>query len=277
MSHIHISSSGLNIGTHIPFDKTLTRTLQFAISTGMYGFQFFMGSPQSFVRSNIKDNDIKDTLEIKNKYPTFIFTHAPYVYNLAKVENKNIQKSLEYELKQVSIFGNGVVLHPGSNIDKKQGIREISSNISNINFTEGSKLIIENMTGQGNMIGSNLEELRDIRLNVVEEKQKYIGFCIDTAHIWGMGLYDLGDIKEIDKMFNDIDSILGIENISLFHVNDSKAKFNSKIDRHHVLCDGEIWGNGRCDSLRYLLNKINYYNIPIILETDPTDIKKFLY
>jgi apurinic endonuclease APN1 len=278
MANISLSSSNLIIGTHVPFDKTLTRTINFAISMGMYSFQFFLGSPQSFIRTQLKETDIKDVLCIINKYPFYIFTHAPYVYNLAKEENKDIQKSLQNELDQVVSFcGNGVVLHPGSNMDKKGGIDMISNNISKINFKDRSRLIIENMSGQGNMIGSKLEELRDIREKVDKDKQKYIEFCIDTAHIWGMGLYNLSKKDEIDKMFDDLEKILGIENIALFHVNDSKAKFGSKLDRHELLCNGEIWGNGKGDSLRYLLNKINSYNIPIILETDPSDMLKFLY
>lgn len=278
---ISLSSSGLLIGTHVPFEKTLKKTMTFAIYSGMYTFQFFLGSPQSFSRTILKEEDIKSSLELKDKYPMHIFTHAPYVYNLAKGDNKdiqNIQKSLENELKQVSSFGgNGVVLHPGSNPDKKEGILQIAKNISKINFSSGSKLILENMAGQGNMIGSILEELRDIRNNVDEDKRHHIGFCIDTAHIWGMGLYDLRETKEVDKMFEDIENILGTENISLFHINDSKAKFKSKLDRHHLLCEGEIWGNGKGDTLRYLLNTINSKNIPIVLETDPSDIRKFIY
>lgn len=244
----------------------------------MYSLQFFLGNPQSFVRTKLLDDDIKTSLSLKDRYPMHMFTHAPYVYNIAK-EDVNLQviKSLEIELEQVSLFGgNGVVLHPGSNKDKRKGILEIAKNISKIAFTQ-SKLILENMTGQGNMIGSTLNELRDIRDNVCEEKRKYIGFCIDTAHIWGMGLYNLSKNEEIDKMFYDIESILGIENISLFHINDSKAKFGSKLDRHELLCNGEIWSQNKGESLRYLLKKINSYNIPIILETDPSDIIKFLY
>jgi deoxyribonuclease-4 len=273
-----LSNSGLLIGTHVPFVKTLNKTINFSILSGMYSCQFFLGNPQSFVRTKIIEEDLKLSLDMIERYPLNIFTHAPYVYNLAKGINEDIISSLYKELKQVSLFkGKGVVLHPGSNINKKEGIKSIAENISKINFENGFKLIIENMSGQGYMLGSKLEELRDIKNNVEKEKQKYIGFCIDTAHIWGMGLYDLGEIKDIDKMFEDLENILGLENISLFHVNDSKELFNSKLDRHQLLCEGEIWGKGRGDSLRYLLNKINSYHIPIILETDPSDISKFLY
>ncbi len=275
---ISLSSSGLIIGTHIPFSKSLSKTITLAISSGMYSFQFFLGNPQSFVRTTLSDDDIKTSLSLKERYPLHIFTHAPYVYNIAKEDvNPLVVKSLETELNQVSLFGgDGVVLHPGSNANKDKGIEEIAKNISKIKFTR-SKLILENMAGQGNMIGSTLQELRDIRDAVLEEKKPFIGYCIDTAHIWGMGLYDLSTNEGVDKMFSDIKNILGTENICLFHVNDSKAKFGSNLDRHELLCNGEIWSKNKGESLRYLLNKINSYNIPIVLETDPSDIMKFLY
>lgn len=272
-----LSKSGLIIGTHIPFCGSLYKTIIYAIETGMYSFQFFLGSPQSFKRTKLKNQDISKSVSIIDRFPMHIFTHAPYVFNLAK-ENEDAIISIEEELLSLSLFGGkGVVLHPGSNKNKEEGIINIANKISRINFPISTKLILENMSGQGNMIGSNFEELKYIRDNVDENKRKFVGFCIDTAHIWGMGLYNLSEKEEIDKMFVDIDSILGLENIILFHINDSKANFGSKIDRHQLLCNGEIWGNGKGDSLRYLLNKINELSIPIILETDPSDILKFLY
>ena len=279
--NILLSSSGLQIGTHVPFEKNLTKTAKFALSFGMFSFQFFMGSPQSNKRTKIEDDDISKFLILKDRFPISCFTHAPYIYNLANPDNpensnKNI-KSLEYEINSVAKFGNGVVLHPGSYKDKLKGCEEVSKNISLIDFEENSMLILENMSGQGNMLGSTLEELKLIRDNVKEEKQKYIGFCIDTAHLWGMGLYDLSKNEEIDKMFIDLDRILEIKNIKLFHINDSKVKFNSKVDRHELLCCGEIWKENKGVSLRYLLNKIKSYNMPCIMETDVCDIFKFLY
>lgn len=279
--NISLSQSGLSIGTHIPFGGSLYKTLLYALETGMYSFQFFLGSPQSFKRTSLKEDDISKSKTLIERFPMNIFTHAPYVFNFAKddISSQNNIISIEKELQEVSVIGGkGVVLHPGSNPNRDQGILKIAEKISKIKFSEtNTKLILENMAGQGNMIGSHLEDLRDIRDNIDNNKREFIGFCIDTAHIWGMGLYDLSKTEEIDKMFIDIDSILGIENISLFHVNDSKVKFGSKIDRHHILCEGEIWGNRKGDSLRYLLKKINEHSIPIILETDPSDILKFLY
>lgn len=287
--NILLSDSGLLIGTHVPFDKNLTRTGLFALSFGMFSFQFFMGNPQSFVRTNIKEEDIEEYLKINERFPLKAFTHAPYVYNLAgskdilsseckyqEEKTEKIIKNLEYEINIVSKFGEGVVLHPGCHKNKIKGCNEVSLNLSKINFNEKSSLLLENMSGQGCMLGSTFEELKMIRDKVDDNKKKYIFYCIDTAHIWGMGLYDLRKIKEVDRMFIDLEIILGLNNVKLFHINDSKADFASKIDRHELLCNGKIWKENE-NTLRYLLNKIKEYNIPCVMETDICDIIKFLY
>ena len=129
-----LSSSGLSIGTHVPFSKSLYKTIVFSINSGMYSFQFFLGNPQSFVRTVLTEEDIKMSVEMLDRYPMNIFTHAPYVYNLAKKDiNEQIISSLQNELFQVNSFGGkGVVLHPGSNVNKKDGINDIAGNISKI-------------------------------------------------------------------------------------------------------------------------------------------------
>lgn len=285
---ILLANFNYNIGAHISFDKTISKTLENAISMGMYNFQIFLGSPQSFNRTILKDDDIKNFIKIQKNFPMNIFTHAPYVYNLAGSKdslawagnNEQDEKtmkviySIQSELEQVSRFGNGVVLHPGCFTDKKKGCLAISKSIDKINFSDNSRLILENMAGQGSVIGSSLEELKYIKDSISKDKQKHIKFCIDTAHIWGKGLYNLKNIDEIDKMFVDLENILGIENISLFHLNDSKVVFGSNVDRHELICEGQIWKD-REIVLKYFLDKSKSFNLPLVMETDPSDIVKF--
>jgi apurinic endonuclease APN1 len=287
--NILLSRFNYEIGTHVSFHKTLVKTMEYSISLGMYTFQFFLGSPQSFTISILSDEDIAQFHVIKKRFPTKVFVHSPYVFNLAGSKDclswngdslqdeKTIKviKSLEKELNHVALFGQGVVLHPGCFTDKKKGCKAIAKSINMIDFHPDSKLILENMAGQGSVIGSMIEELKDIKDQVVPEKQKYIGFCIDTAHIWGKGLYDLREIKEIDKMFYDLENILGIQYITLFHLNDSKVLFASNVDRHELLGEGEIWKDHK-NTLHYLLEKLKFYNIPCVMETDPSDMLKFL-
>lgn len=289
MSVITFSRFGYKIGSHVPFQKNLEKTLTFSISLGMYTFQIFLGSPQSFRRTTLDKKDIEKCLSILDRFPTSIFVHAPYVLNLAgskeilawngddEQDQKTLAaiRSVESDLNQTALFGKGVVLHPGTYKDKKKGCEAIAKSISQIDFHPMSNLILENMAGQGSVIGSSLEELRDIRNMVDKDKQKHVSFCIDTAHIWGKGLYHLNKKEGIDKMFQDIEDILGWENISLFHLNDSMVKCGSCVDRHHLLGEGEIWEKNK-DMLHYLLERLKCKDIPCVMETDPSDMIKFL-
>jgi apurinic endonuclease APN1 len=288
MSDTTVIFSSYPIGSHLSYINSASNTIDKAIAIGLHNVQFFLGSPQSLNRTTLTEKDIDGVLKISKKFPINIFTHFPYIANLAGCKDtlawngddlqdeKTLKTiySLQGELEQVAKFnGKGVVLHPGCFPDSKKACASIAKSINKINFTEGSNLILENMAGQGSMIGSTFEELVMIRNLVDKEKKKHISFCIDTAHIWGKGLYNLSQTEGIDKMFVDIDDKLGWENVSLFHFNDSKVKLGSKVDRHELLGDGEIF-SGREEVIKYFLDKAIDKNIPCVLETHPGDSLK---
>ena len=93
-----------------------------------------------------------------------------------------------------------------------------------------------------------------------------IGVCVDTAHIWGQGDYDLRKVEEVERLFQDFDEEIGIDNFKLLHLNDSSVELGSKKDRHAHIATGKIWSQDQ-KSLIWLLDKCTYYKIPIILET----------
>lgn len=272
------------VGSHLGFHRTLTNTINNAVKHGVYSVQFFMGNPKSVKRARILDSDIIEANAILDRYPMNVFSHFPYVSNLAGSvkslawQNDSFQnqktlfllKEIEYELSILAKIGKGVVIHPGSYPDRKKGLETIAKSINKINFSKGSKLILENSAGAGTSLATTFEEMKTI-YDLVEDK-KHIGFCVDTAHIYGYGLYDLKLVREVDRMFEDFDRLLGIKNFSLLHLNDSLVKFRSKKDRHALLGTGHIWSECFV-SLLHLLNKCKKYNIPIILETTPDDIE----
>lgn len=48
--------------------------------------------------------------------------------------------------------------------------------------TKFVKIVLENMAGQGNIIGANFEDLRDI-IEQVKDKDR-VGVCLDTCHLF---------------------------------------------------------------------------------------------
>jgi apurinic endonuclease APN1 len=247
-----------------------------------------MGNPYGFNRTRISDQDIEESRKIIKRFPMNVFTHFPYVANLAgststvawsgdtRQDEKTdyILKSLEYELGIVSRLGckkSGVVIHPGNFPDRDRGMDAISKSINKINFYPGSKLILENAAGQGTSLATTFQEIRKIIDGVDEKKRDNIGVCIDTCHIYAYGDYNLTQEKEVERMFREFDQCIGLDKLSLVHLNDSETCRCSRKDRHACLGKGNIWKYDM-RSLRGVLERCRILGVPIILETEVSDI-----
>jgi len=279
-----------DVGAHTGFAGRICDTLWTSVNYGMYATQFFMGNPQGFDRAQISFEDISESRKILSKYPMHVFTHFPYVANFAGSvaslawdgddaqdrKTSHVLKSLEYELSVLSNFKNpgissGVVIHPGSFKDRGKGLSAISTSINKINFTTDAKLILENASGQGSALATTFTELKTIIDGIDESKQRNIGVCVDTCHIFAYGDYNLCKIEEIDRMFADFDRIIGLNRFTLLHLNDSETKLKGKTDRHACIGTGHIWGEDFA-SLKYLMNKCKSLEIPAVLETHGIDM-----
>ena len=133
------------VGAHLPFCKEIAPSLSEAIYQGMYSMQVFMGNPKSFTRQCIDEEDIRACQLLLKRYPTHIFTHFPYIANLAGKSKKDglawngnpmvdrhlnvMLRSLEYELSVVARIGEGVVIHPGSFPDRDLGHQTVAKTI----------------------------------------------------------------------------------------------------------------------------------------------------
>jgi deoxyribonuclease-4 len=285
-----------NVGAHTSFSSRIYPTIYEGIHNGMHTIQFFMGNPKNaWKRQQIEKEDIIYTQKLLRHFPMNVFSHYPYCANLAgaakkgclawdgnsEIDNKLsvTMRAIEYELGILSNFNHkrsnhkrsGVVIHPGSYPDREKGHQAVAETLNKMNFPENSVLLLENCAGEGNKLCRNFEELQGIMKKLLPGKHQHVKICVDTAHIWGQGDYDLRKTTEIDRMFEDFDSKLGISKFYLLHLNDSKVPLGSKKDVHACLGQGYIW-NESFDSLIHLLNKCKEYQIPMVLETHSLDM-----
>jgi deoxyribonuclease-4 len=278
------------VGAHTQFSKNIYDTLKKSIFFSMTVTQFFLGSPKSFTRHRTSQEDIDICKKLLTRFPLHVFSHFPYVANFAgsvkqlawdgNIEQDNktqfIINELEYELNVMSNFSqggkrNGVVVHPGNYKDRPLGLAAIAKSINKINFPEGSTLLLENAAGKGCSLATTFGEIKEIIDQVIKEKQKHVGVCVDTAHLCGWGEYDLSKCSEIDRMFKEFDEIIGIEKFTLLHLNDSVVPLGSKKDHHALLGTGHIWTNS-FKSLVRLLDSCKKHGIPVMLETHVLDM-----
>lgn len=292
-----------DVGYHIGFSESIYNSVLVAINNGCYAMQFFLGNPKSTKkRFMVSFEDISNVKKLLKKYPMHVFSHFPYVGSLVgSVENlawngnkrqdrntTQVLKALEYELSILSNFNEkrcGVVIHPGSyrgvrkakkgliipENETKQALITIAKSINKINFTEGAKLLLENCAGEGTKLPRNFDQLKIIFDHIDDNKQQHVGVCVDTAHIWGVGDYNISLIDEVDRMFDDFERILGMNRFTLLHLNDSKVKLGAQKDLHACLGTGEIWGKN-FTSLIHLLNRCKSNGIPAVLETHAIDM-----
>lgn len=274
------------VGGHLGFSGKVFPTIAAAIEDGMMTVQFFMGNPKSaWKRTLLTDDDIEASRALLRRFPMNVFSHFPYCANLAgrsKVGElawsgntavdgslTGVMEALELELATMARLRSGrsgVVIHPGSYPDRAIGHATVAHTLNRIKFAEDSVLLLENCAGEGNKLCRTFDEIRGVLDLVNEDQRKHVKVCVDTAHLWGQGDYDLSTVAGIDAMFEDFDRSLGISAFYLLHLNDSRVPMGSKKDAHACLGEGYIWGNG-FGSLIRLMERCKEYGIPMVLET----------
>lgn len=255
----------LIIGSHVSFtkDTQLLGSLNEALSYNANTFMFYTGAPQNTNRCSInKELTIEaqqkmkeNNIDIKN-----IIIHAPYIINLANINNMDFNiRFLQEEINRASELNvTKIVLHPGSHIGKgiESGINNIVNALNQIDF-KNIVVLLETMAGKGTECGVNITELKQIIDNIKDKE--HIGICLDTCHLNDSGI----DINNFDKYLDEFDKLIGINKIGCIHINDSKNPINSHKDRHENIGFGTI---GFENLINVIYNE-RLKNIPKILET----------
>ena len=96
-------------------------------------------------------------------------------------------------------------------------------------------LLFENTSGSGSVLGSNFEELKFL----LENTDFSCGVTLDTCHLFTSDYVTLSNKESLENTLFPFDRIVGLENLKLIHLNDSKFELNSKKDRHeHMGTEG---------------------------------------
>jgi deoxyribonuclease-4 len=264
------------IGAHVSSSGGVFNAPINAHKIGAKGFAMFTKNQRQWVAKPLDEktiNKFKEKMEEFRYTAEMVLPHDSYLINLGHPESEKEEKSLNAfidELKRVEQLGLKYLnFHPGSHLKKiseEECLEKIAKNINiALKETSSSIAVIETTAGQGSNLGYKFEHLRDI-IDLVEDKER-IGVCIDTAHIFAAG-YDIRTKEAYEKTMNEFDEIVGFKYLKGMHINDSKAKFASRVDRHHSLGKGEIG----IDAFKFIMNDKRIDNIPLILETINPDI-----
>ncbi len=149
-------------------------------------------------------------------------------------------RSFVRELERCRALGiSYVVTHPGHFLDDRtRGLERNATAYSQcLTAVPGPMILIETTAGSGTALGATFEELADLRAAIPAPLRPRVGFCADTCHLWAAG-YDL--IDAWDATWEHWDRTIGLRWLRCLHLNDSRAPFASRRDRHALIGEGTM-------------------------------------
>jgi deoxyribonuclease-4 len=261
------------IGIHTSTSGALFNAATKAIELGANCFQIFSGSPRTWAAPPPKPDAVARMAELRAEHDlTPLVIHANYLINLCSTDAANRPKSIAAfrgELERAVIIGaEYVVVHPGSAKDHEH--RDGAITVFAEGLAEASKgleigkvgILLENTAGHGNLLGGQLSDLRAISDLATPHVKFPIGYCLDTCHSYAAG-YDITTEAGLKSFIGEADVTLGIENVPVFHANDSKGELGSHLDRHANIGEGYIG----IEAFRRILNARALRDKAFILET----------
>jgi deoxyribonuclease-4 len=268
------------IGSHVGMNgrEMLLGSVKEALSYGANTFMVYTGAPQNTRRKEINELNIEAAREYMKAHNMANFVvHAPYIINLANtVKPETFELATEFlekEIIRTAAMGSDVlVLHPGSHVGAgvKAGTDQIVKGLNMVLTADTPVYIaLETMAGKGSEIGRSFEELRAIYDGCKHPKKLRV--CFDTCHVNDAG-YDI--VHDYDGVMEQFDRTLGLDQIAVFHINDSKNERGAAKDRHENFGKGYI---GK-EALMQVIRDKRFADVPKILETpylkDPENPKK---
>ena len=200
---------------------------------------FVMGPSNSTITVSDKDKEILS----KWKHSGDIIVHGAYLNIPWSLKPYSIQQ-LKSELAITSDIGaNGLVVHLHEKASDKKIMEHVLTKIAELpaKILDGPRIWLENKPTKSGIRHCTPKEVKDLfeMIKTINPRPK-IGFCVDTQHAFASGV----DLSDYDKTYEWLDSLrdaLPAEFPMMLHLNDSKSKKGSGVDRHENLFEGEIW------------------------------------
>jgi len=263
------------IGAHVSISGGVENAPLNAERIGAKSFAMFTRNQRRWVSKPLTDKNIskfKENCAVSGYDSRYVLPHDSYLINLGHPDEDALEKSRTAFLDEMQRCENlglqYLNFHPGSHlnrIDPDLCLERIAQSLNIVlDETAGVTAVIENTAGQGTNLGYRFEHLAKIIENVRDKDR--VGVCLDTCHTYSAG-YDIKTCSAFEKTLEQFDSIIGINFLKAIHLNDSKKKFESRVDRHESIGKGSLG----LETFKFIMNDPRFDNIPMVLETpDPS-------
>jgi len=238
----------LRIGIHTSISGGYANALESARKLGCNALQIFSASPRMWHggQARIPDADAAAFRARREELALGpLVVHANYLINLAATQpmlrTRSIQAFHDEIVRAMALGADFLVVHPGSRGDARmeaaiatviESVKQAARRVPLGNL----RVLIENTAGMGSAVGSRLEEVGAIVRGLASLG---VGACLDTAHLFAAG-YDISSEKGLESTVSQIENTIGLENVFVFHVNDSKIPLGGRVDRHAHIGQGKI-------------------------------------
>ncbi len=232
--------------------------------------QIFTKSSNQWRAKTLTDKDVEKFFEAQRETGVkVVCAHDSYLINLASPDEAVFEKSYKAFLEEMKRCRRleipYLVMHPGSHVGsgEDRGVKRVSEALNRLinDDPDGDVTIcIETTAGQGTNLGNRFEQLAEIIDGI--ENQDRTAVCLDTCHIFAAG-YPMNTKQDYNATLKEFDATVGLDRLSILHLNDSKKDFGSQVDRHEHIGQGLIG----LEPFRFLMNDKRLARLPKILET----------
>ena len=249
----------LRIGIHTSISGSYLNALESAQKLGCNALQIFSASPRMWAGgpARIPDTDAAAFRARREELALGpLVIHANYLINLAAMQpmlrTRSIQAFHDELVRGLALGADFVVVHPGARGEAKpeaavrtiiESVKQAAKRVPLGNL----RILIENTAGMGSAVGARLEEVGAIVHGLAALGA---GACLDTAHLFAAG-YDVATEEGLNATVSKIDETIGLENVYVFHVNDSKIPLGGRVDRHAHIGEGKIKAEAFARILRH--------------------------
>jgi len=258
------------LGSHMSIAGGYERSVLSAASFGFNSVQLFTKNNNQWKAPALTDAHISAFLAALSETGVVDpVAHNSYLINLASPVDALWKQSIDamtVEVERCDALGiRDLVTHPGAHTGSgdEAGLARVVEALDEIHRrTLGSQVIIdlETTAGQGTCLGHRFEHLATI-LDAVKTPER-LGVCVDTCHIFAAG-YVFESAREYDVTMDELDRIVGLKRVRVWHLNDSLKERGSRVDRHAGIGRGCIG----LEPFRHIVNDDRHSGIPMILET----------
>lgn len=260
------------LGVHVSVAGGLALAVARALALGCEAFQIFARNPNQWRSRPLDPMEVRrfrDEVAAARIGP--VVAHGSYLINLATADGPLRRASIDAlldELDRAEALGlDGVVLHPGTAApgeSEEEALDRVARAIREV-FTvrrrQRARLILEHTAGQGSSLGSSFEQIAGLIARL--DGSPRLGVCLDTCHLLAAG-YDIASPRGYRETFTRFASVVGLDRVVVFHLNDSKRPCGSRVDRHAHIGEGHVG----LAAFRRLLHDRRFAGLPMLLETE---------